>query len=75
MPSITKKKLLRKKYKKHLLRSLQKTKSTQTIGLGFRNRIERVKKTRFELELIKSVDCSPNGHGNYTSNLVSKKTL
>ena len=73
MPSIAKKRLLRKKYKKHLLSSFQKTKSTQTSGSVFADRIEQVKKTKFELELIKIVDCFLDGHGNYTSNLVSFK--
>ena len=73
MPSIAKKKLLRKKYKKQLLSSFQKTKSTQTSGSVFADRIEQVKKPKFELELIKFVECSLDGHGNYTSNLVSFK--
>ena len=76
MPSIAKKRLLRKKYKKHLLSSFQKTKLTQTSGSVFADRIEQVNKTKFELELIKFVDCFLDGHGNYTSNLVSfKKNL
>ena len=76
MPSIAKKRLLRKKYKNHLLSSFQKTKSTQTSGSVFADRIEQVKKTKFELELTKILDCSLDGHGNYTSNLVSfKKNL
>ena len=49
------------------------TKSTQTSGSVFADRIEQVKKTKFELELIKIVDCFLDGHGNYTSNLVSFK--
>ena len=73
MPSIAKKKTLRKKYKKHLLSSFQKTKSTQTSGSVFADRIEQVKKTKFELDLIKIVDCFLDGHGKYTSNLVSFK--
>ena len=73
LPSIAKKRLLRKKYKKHLLSSFQKTKSTQTSGSLFANRIEQVKKTKFELELIKIVDCFLDGLGNYTSNFVSFK--
>ena len=73
MPSIAKKRLLRKKYRKHLLSSFQKTKSTQTSGSVFADRIEQVKRTKFELELIKIVDCFLDGHGNYTSNLVSFK--
>ena len=65
MPSIAKKRLLRKKYKKHLFSSFQKTKSTETSGSVFEDRIERVKKTKFELELIKIIDCFLDGHGNY----------
>ena len=71
MPSIAKKRLLRKKFKKHLLSSFQKTKSTQTCGSVFADRIEQVKKTKFELELIKIVHCFLDGHGNYSINLVS----
>ena len=73
MPSIAKKRLLRKKYEKHLSSSFQKTKSTQTSGSVFAERIEKVKKTKFELDLIKIVNCFSDGHGNYDSNLVSFK--
>ena len=71
MPSIAKKRLLRKKYKKHLISSFQKTKATQTSSSVFGERIEKVKKTNFEFELIKIVDCFLDGHGNFDSNLVS----
>ena len=71
MPSIAKKRLLRKKYKKDLFSSFQKTKTTQTSGSVFAERIEKVKKTKVELDLIKIVDCFLDGHGNYDSNLVS----
>ena len=57
IPSIAKKRLLRKKYKKHLLKSFQRTKSTQTNGSVFAERLQLVKKTQFELELLKIVDC------------------
>ena len=73
MPSIAKKRLLRKKYKQHLFSSSQKIKSTQTSGSVFAERIEKVKKTKFELDLIKIVDCFLDGQGNYDSNLVSFK--
>ena len=73
MPSIVKKRLLRKKYKKHLLSSLQKTKSTQTSGSVFAEKIEQVKMTKVELELIKIEDCFLDYHVNYTSNLVTFK--
>ena len=54
--------------------ALQKNKSTQTSGSVFAERIEKANKTKFELELIKIVDCFLEGHGNYDSNLVSPKT-
>ena len=73
MPTIAKKRLLRKKYKKHLFSSFQKTKTTQTSGSVFAERIEKNKKTKFELELIKIVDCFVDVHGNFDSNLVSFK--
>ena len=73
MPSIAKKRLLRKKYKKHLFSSFQKTKTMWTSGSVFAERIERVKKTKFEFELIKIVDCFLDGHGNFDSNIVSSK--
>ena len=73
MPSIAKKKLLREKFKKHSFNSFQKTKTTQTSGSVFAERIENVKKTKFEFELIKIVDCFLDGHGKYDSNLVSFK--
>ena len=73
MPSIAKKRLLRKNYKKHLSSSFQKTKTTQTSGSVFSKTIEKVKKTKFEFELIKIVNCFLDGHGNFDSNLVSLK--
>ena len=69
----SRKRLLRKKYKKHLLSSFQKTKSTQTSGSVFTDRIEQVKRTKFEIVLIRIVDCFLDGHGNYSSSSVSFK--
>ena len=74
LPSIAEKRLLRENYKTHLFSSFQKTKTTQTSGSVFADRIEQVKKTKIDLELIKIVDCFLDGHGNYDSNLVSFKT-
>ena len=73
MPSIAKKRLLRKKYKKHLFSSFQKRKTTQTSVSVFAERIEKVKTSKFEMELIKIVDCFLDDHGNYDSNLISFK--
>ena len=55
MPSIAKKRLLRKKFKKHLLSSCQKTKTKKTSRSVFAERIEKVQKTKIELELTKIV--------------------
>ena len=71
--SIAKKTLLRKKYQKQLLCSFQKTKSTQNSGSVFADRIEQVKKTKLDLELIKTAEFFVDGHGNFTSNLISLK--
>ena len=70
MPSMVKKRLRRKKYEKHLLSYFQKTKSTQTSGSVFADRIEQVEKTKFDLGLIKIVNCFLDGHGKNTSNLL-----
>ena len=47
------------------------TKSTQTIGSVFSEGIEQVKKTEYELEIIKVADCFLGGYDSYSSNLVS----
>ena len=73
MPSVTKKGLLRKKYKKQLLSSFQKSKSTQTSGSVFLDRVEQVQKTKFKLELIYNADCFLEGYGNYSSSLAYLK--
>ena len=41
---LQKKRLLRKKFKQHFMRALQKNKSTQTSGSVFAKRIEKAKK-------------------------------
>ena len=63
----------KEKVQKAFFQLLSKDKATQTSGSVFGERIENVKKTKFELELIKIVDCFLDGHGNYDSNLVSFK--
>ena len=71
MPSIAKKRLLRKKIKQQFMSALQKNKSTQTSASLFAERIKKVKNTKFELELIKNVDCFLDGHVNNDSNLAT----
>ena len=73
MPNIAKKRLLRRKYKKHFLSSLPETKSMQTSGSVFADRIGQLERTKFEIELTKFVDCFLDGYGNYSSSLVSIK--
>ena len=46
----------------------------QTNGSVFADRTENVKKTKFELELIKVADCFLVGYGNYTAILISFNT-
>ena len=58
LPSIAKKKQLRKKFKKHSMRSFQKTKQTQTTGSVLAERSHFVQRTNFGLYLTKTVDCS-----------------
>ena len=48
---LQKKRLLRKKFKQHFLSALRKNKSLQTSGSVFAERIEKVKKTKFEMNL------------------------
>ena len=71
MPSNGKKRLSRRKYNQHLFSSFPKTKTTQTSGSLFAEKIEKVKKTKFDFELIKIVDCFLDGLGNFDSNLAS----
>ena len=52
MQSIPKKRILWKRYRKLLLTSFQQTKSTQTSGWVFAERIAYVKKTKYDLELM-----------------------
>ena len=71
LPSLAKEGLLRKKYRKLSLSSFRKTKSTQACGLVFAERIEQVKKTKYELKSMKNVDFFLVGYGSYSSNLVT----
>ena len=70
---VLQKALLRKKFKQHFMSALQKNKSTQSSGSVFAERIEKGKKTKFELELIKIAESFLDGHSSFDSNLVSFK--
>ena len=75
MPSIAKKRLSRKKFRKHLFSTFQETKTTQTSSSEFAEWDEKVDETKFELEVIKTVDCFRHGHSNYDSKLVTFKKI
>ena len=48
----------------------KRQKQRRPVAQCLQERIEKVKKTEIELELIKIVDCFLDGHGNYSSSLV-----
>ena len=73
MPSVAKRSPWEKSLNNILWVLSKKNKSTQTNGSVFAEKIEQAKKTKFEWELIKIVDCFLDGHGSYESNLVSFK--
>ena len=67
LPSVAKKRLLRKKFKRHYLSSAQKLASTQTLGSAFLERIQKVQNSKYETDLLKFVDCFIDGFGTANS--------
>ena len=63
LPSVSKKRLSRKKFKRHLLRAEKRNASTQTLRSPFSDRIQSLKNSNYESELIKIVHCLLEGHG------------
>lgn len=63
VPSVMRKRLLRKKFKKQTLRCNEKTQSTQTPNSTFMDRIQKVKNSVYEYDLLKIIDCFIDGHG------------
>ena len=61
LPSVSKKRLSRKKFKRHLLRPEQRIVSTRTMRSSFLDRIPSIKKSKYEKELMKIVDCLLDG--------------
>ena len=55
MPSVAKKRLLRKKFKRHYLCSNQNLASTQTIGSAFLERVRKVQNSKCEHDLLKKL--------------------
>ena len=71
MPSIAKKRLIWKKFKRYYLCSNQKLASTQTFGSVFLNRIRKVQISKHESDLFKIIDCFTECHGFVLSDYVS----
>ena len=71
MPSIAKKRLIQKKFKRHNLCSNQKLASTQTLGSAFLDRIQKIQISKYESELFKVIDCFIDFHGSVHSDYIS----
>ena len=52
------------KLRRHLLTSIQISVAVHTSGSVFVERVERAKRTRLELELIKALECLTDGYRN-----------
>ena len=71
VPSVSKKSLLRKKFKRHYLCSNQKLASTQTIGSAFLERVRKVQNSKYAHDLLKIIDCFIDGYGFVNSDHVN----
>ena len=71
MPSIAKKRLIRKKFKRLYLCSNQKLASTQTLGSAFLDRIRKIQNSKHESDLVKIIDCFIDCHGSVHSDCIS----
>ena len=63
LPSVSKKRLSRQKFKRHLLRAEQRNTGKQTLRSSFFDLIRTLKISKNESETIKIVDCLLYGHG------------
>ena len=63
LPSVSKNRLCRKKFKRHQLRAEQRNASTQTLGSSFFDRIQTIQNSKYESEIIKNVDYLLDDHG------------
>ena len=73
MPSVEKKRLLGKIFKRHFLCSNQKLASTQTIASAFLERIRKVQNSKYEHDFLEIIDCfidtyefANSGHVNFS---------
>ena len=71
MPSVAKKRLLRKKFKRHYLCSNQKLASTQTIDSAFVERVRKVQNSKYEHDLCEIIDCFIDDYGFVNSDHVN----
>ena len=63
MPSVAKKRLLRKKFKRHYLCSNQKLAYTQAIGSAFLASVRKVQNSNYEQDLFSKILCFIDGYG------------
>ena len=74
MPSVAKKRLLRKRYRKIFFSAPSKRqKQRRPVIQCMQKKLKKLKKTKFEFEVIKIVDCFLDSHGKIDSSLVSYK--
>ena len=71
MPSIARKRLIRKKFRRLYLCSNQKLASTQTLGSAFLDRTRKIQNLKYETDLFKIIDCFFNCHGFVNSDYAS----
>ena len=74
LPSLAKKRLLRKKLKKHMPTSNKNLTSVHRSGSLFVERVEGVRRPiKLDFERMQVIDCFLDGYGGYESNLVPLK--
>ena len=73
MPSIAKKRLLRKKFKRIFSAPFKRQKQRRLVDQCLRKKLKKSKRLnlKFEVELTKIVHCFLDGPGNYDSTLVA----
>ena len=71
MPSIAKKPLIWKNYKRHYLISNQKLASTQIYGSAFPDTIRNVQNWTYESDFLKIIDCFIDCHDDVNSDYIS----
>ena len=71
LPSVAKKRLLRKKLKRHYLSSAQKLASIQTLGSVFLESFRKVQNSKYETDLLKIVDCFIDNYGTVNSERIN----